>query len=101
PSARPQAGSVALTSRGTIGSASADLNSYHILWLDRVMQQMGVSNRSPLNKPFLDIARRYYRRSVDGSRTEGIAIALLVLFGASDGRLPGAGFASRSTPVRR
>ena len=32
-------GSVALTSRGTIGSASADLNSYHILWLDRLMQQ--------------------------------------------------------------
>src|SRR6478735_10358654 len=92
-------GSVALTSRGAIGSMSANLNSYHILWFDRLMQQMGLSNRSLLSKPFIEIARRYHRRSVDGSRTEGTAIALLVLLGASDGRLPGARLSSRSTPV--
>jgi hypothetical protein len=60
-----------------------------------------LSNRSPLIKSFIEIARRCHCRSFDGSRTEGIAIALLVLLGASDGRLPGARLSSRSTPVRR
>jgi hypothetical protein len=63
--------------------------------------QMGLSNRSPLIKSFIEIARRCHCRSFDGSRTEGIAIALLVLLDASDGRVPGAWLSSRSTPVRR
>src|SRR6478736_4497832 len=74
-------GSVALTCQATGYGSCSDRQTHYRLCLAKLMQQMGLSNRSLLSKPFIEIARRYHRRSVDGSRTEGTAIALLVLLG--------------------